>query len=77
MSSFKKMAHAERRDLERLDFRQLPNLMTNRFGIRAGQFLAATPTCGRHARHNVLALSGRDQGSFMFVVARLAATFAT
>jgi hypothetical protein len=61
---------------DRLDFGEFPNLMTQRFGIAALEFFAATPTFGRHARHNLLALFGGNQIAFVFLVAWLAAAFA-
>ena len=61
---------------DRLDFREFPNLMTNRFGIGADQFFAATSAFGRHARYDRLTLLDRNQGAFVFVVPWLASAFA-
>ena len=60
---------------DRQDFRKLPNLTTKRIGIDAREFFAATPTLGRHARHDLLALFGWDQGPFVFVVSWLTTAF--
>ena len=61
---------------DRLDFGEFPNLMTQRLGITALEFFAATPAFGRQARHNLLALLGGNQIAFVFRVAWLAAAFA-
>ena len=61
---------------ERLDFREFPNLMTNRFGIGAGQFIAAASAFGRHTPYDFLTLLAWNQGAFMFVMPGLAAAFA-
>ena len=61
---------------DRLNFGKFPNLMTPRIGIAALEFFAATPTFGRHARHNRLALFGGNQVAFVFRMAWLAAALA-
>src|SRR5437016_1313701 len=61
---------------DRLDFGKFPNLMTQRLGIAALEFVAATPAFGWHAGHNLLALLRGNQIAFVFPVAWLAAPFA-
>jgi hypothetical protein len=57
----------------RLDFRQFPDLMAEWIGIGTSQGLATTPTFARHARDDLSTLVRRNQGTFVFVVAWLAA----
>ena len=59
---------------QRLDLRQFPHLMPQRFGIVAQQLDSASTTGGGPEQHYVLALVRRKQRPLVFRVPRLAAT---
>lgn len=61
---------------ERLNVGEFPDLLAERFGIHAAEFLATTPALGRHARHDNRALLGRNQFTQVLVVTGLAAALA-
>lgn len=56
-----------------LDLGQFPNLMTQGFGVGAGQGFAAASAGRRQAGHDGLALLDGDQGPFVLGMPRLAA----
>ena len=56
---------------EGLDVGQFPDLMTERFGIDAGQGLAATSARLRHTAHDGLALLHGDQSPLVLDMAKL------
>ena len=61
-------------DHQRLDLRQVPDLVPQRRRILSRQFVSATATRGGPAGHHVLAFATGDQRPLVFGVPRLAAT---
>ena len=53
------------------DLREFPDLMTQRLAISAGERTTTTAAGGRQARHERLALFGRDEVTFVFLMTGL------